>query len=734
MDIDDDFEVGFLTGEMSNPITHHRSAPPSPTGHANMNNEFHTSHSTDEAFIIVPNDVEAHRITNNYLFGFKKWKSHISTRPVENRSEIVRDLYSDVNKPSLPVRVSTLRPTNVIYVFFIGWWLSLVYVLASIVMFLTYFGRSYGFFCMKMARYFLWPFGYFVHLVDTPPPLEHSDEVCEITASQNSQTYEESDERTSLLSNSFSAQQLSRERWRYWTKPKTYLWLIIAVPVLFVCHSLVVIVTWLLVVTIPIAKINIKTIQKLFFLPPEQVDVCNSNVMPTNTKKQNGEIIMYTHQSVNIYYYKYAVDGMNVILVNLLLFVIAALVLGLADTEERISPVMKCLMALFGIVPLTYYIGAGITSISAQSSFAVGALLNATFGSIVEVILYVITLKKGQEQNSACYPELVKSAVAGTILATMLLIPGLCMVIGGLKYQTQRFNPRSTSVGASLLFVSVAGVFAPTLFSAIYGDLHCSKCEKVESWISINSTETMTNNSVGMQCSECSQSLFGLDGDTTLYDNHILPLVYTCALLLPISYFIGLIFSMKTHFGHVYHDFYNSMAEEGSSHRSHQHGSPQWSRLKCIFILFASTALISLLADIMANNIQPLMKSLKISEYFIGVTLIAVLPELPEIVNGIQFALQNNVAMGIEIAMNTAIQCCLLQVPILILIDLIYDFKLYMIFNDVHMFSVIFSVIVMNYTLQDGRSNYFQGSALLLIYLVLMAMYFFTPTPKLVQC
>lgn len=736
MDIDEDFEVAFLAGEKSNPITHHRSAPPSPTGHMNMNNnEFHTSHSTDEAFIIVPNDVEAHRITNNYLFGFKKWKSHISTRPVENRSEIVQNLYSDVNKPSLPVRVSTLRPTNVIYVLLIGWWLALVYVIASIVMFLTYFGRSYGFFCMKMARYFLWPFGYFVHLVDTPPPLEHSDEVCEVSASQLSDTYQESDERTSLLSNSISAQQLSRERWRYWTRPKTYLWLIIAVPVLFVCHSVIVIVTWLLVVTIPIAKINIKTIQKLFFLPPEQVDVCNSNVMPTNSKKQNGEIIMYTHQSVNIYYYKYAVDGMNVILVNLLLFVIAALVLGLADTQGKISPVVKCLMALFGIVPLTYYIGAGITSISAQSSFAVGALLNATFGSIVEVILYVITLKKGQEQNSACYPELVKSAVAGTILATMLLIPGLCMVIGGLKYQTQRFNPRSTSVGASLLFVSVAGVFAPTLFSAIYGDLHCSKCEKVEPWIPINSTSsTISNGSVGMQCSECSQSLFGLDGDTTLYDNHIQPLVYTCALLLPISYFIGLIFSMKTHFGHVYHDFYNQMAEEGSSHRSHRHGSPQWSRLKCIFILFACTALISLLADIMANNIQPLMQSLHISEYFIGVTLIAVLPELPEIVNGIQFALQNNVAMGIEIAMNTAIQCCLLQVPILILIDLIYSFKLYMIFSDVHMFSVIFSVIVMNYTLQDGRSNYFQGSALLLIYLVLMAMYFFTPTPKLVQC
>lgn len=726
----------FVVSDMPAPIvTHHRSAPPSPTGHGGSSIEIHTSLSTDDAFTIIPDDVEAHRISNNYLFGFKKWKSHISTRPVENRSEIVQDLYSDINKSVLPVRVSTVRPSNILYVLFIGWWLALIYALIAVVMFLTYFGRSYGFFCLKMARYFLWPFGFFVHLVDTPPPLELSAEVREENNRNMEDGERQPNERTSLLKKSRSA-QLANERWKYWYKPKTYLWFLLGVPILMVCHILVFIVTWLLVITIPIAKINSKTIRKVLFLPPEHIDICNSNVIPKDNIRRNGEIIMYTHQSLNIYYYKYTVDGMNVILVNLLLLVIAALVIGFVDTNDFISPVFKCLMALFGIVPLTYYIGAAITSISAQSNFAVGALLNATFGSIVEVILYVITLRKGQEENSTCYPELVKSALAGTILATMLLIPGLCMVIGGLKYQTQRFNPRSTSVGSSLLFVSVAGVFAPTLFSEIYGDLHCSKCEKVETWIPINGSSGDSSNSsaVGMQCSQCSQSLFGLDGDTTLYDKHILPLVYTCALLLPISYIIGLIFSMKTHFGHVYHEFYDQMAEEGSAHRGHHHGAPQWSRIKCIIILFISTVLISLLADIMANNLQPLMESLKMSEYFIGVTLIAILPELPEVVNGIQFALQNNVAMGIEIAINTSIQCCLLQVPLLILINLIYPFGLYMIFSDVHMFAVIFAVIVMNYTLQDGRSNYFQGSALLLIYFVLMAMYYFTPTPKVVQC
>lgn len=35
-------------------------------------------------------------------------------------------------------------------------------------------------------------------------------------------------------------------------------------------------------------------------------------------------------------------------------------------------------------------------------------------------------------------------------------------------------------------------------------------------------------------------------------------------------------------------------------------------------------------------------------QYFIGVTVLAMVPELPEIVNGIQFALQNNISLRFD--------------------------------------------------------------------------------------
>lgn len=94
-----------------------------------------------------------------------------------------------------------------------------------------------------------------------------------------------------------------------------------------------------------------------------------------------------------MYYYKYTVEGMNIILVNLLAFVLLSLLFGyIPALKATVGSMAVFLMSLLSIVPLAYYIGMAISSISAQSTFAVGAVLNATFGSIVELILYFTAL------------------------------------------------------------------------------------------------------------------------------------------------------------------------------------------------------------------------------------------------------------------------------------------------------------------------------------------------------
>lgn len=60
----------------------------------------------------------------------------------------------------------------------------------------------------------------------------------------------------------------------------------------------------------------------------------------------------------------------------------------------------------------------------------------------------------------------------------MLLLPGLSMILGGLKYKEQKFNPVAAGVGSILLFISVIGAFTPTIFYHTYGNYfqHCFNC------------------------------------------------------------------------------------------------------------------------------------------------------------------------------------------------------------------------------------------------------------------
>ena len=91
----------------------------------------------------------------------------------------------------------------------------------------------------------------------------------------------------------------------------------------------------------------------------------------------------------------------------------------------------------------------------------------------------------------------------------------------------------------------------------------------------------------------------------------------------------------------------------------------------------------------------------------------ALLPDVAEIVNGIKFALEDNIALSIEIGSSIAVQVCLLQVPILVFVselslvqqesDPMKHFTL--IFPDLQVFAVFFSAILMNYVFQDGESN-----------------------------
>eukprot|EP00118_Oscarella_pearsei_P012355 m.90492 g.90492 ORF g.90492 m.90492 type:complete len:65 (+) comp36650_c0_seq14:221-415(+) len=58
---------------------------------------------------------------------------------------------------------------------------------------------------------------------------------------------------------------------------------------------------------------------------------------------------------------------------------------------------------------------------------------------------------------------------------------------------------------------------------------------------------------------------------------------------------------------------------------------------------------------------------------------------------------------------------------------MIYPVGFVLRFNNVSLWSVLMSTLLMNYTYMDGKSDYFQGSALVTVYFILIAMFYFIP-------
>nr|XP_020467743.1 putative cation exchanger C521.04c isoform X2 [Monopterus albus] len=615
--------------------------------------------------IRAENEVEANKVVNNYRFGFRKWKSHVTERPFEDRSEVVKELYSELN---------LIKPHS-----------------------------GPGKLCWKLSYYFLWPFGKSIHKIGNT-----LRRCCDQAPDCECDTDRVEDDSPVLLPS--PTEVLGQPvRTSYWCCFSTYVWLLLGYPPLVLIHSLACFFSWILIFTIPVSKMNARTLGVILLLPPEDVFVSTCS----ERKSSETRALLCCYHAANWYYYKYTVDGINVFAVNLLPLVIVAIVIGYIDRDNRYtSSDVKFAIAISSIIPLSYYIGMGIASISAQSNFAVGAVVNATFGSITELTFYITALLRGHQAANPCLQEVVKTALTGTLLGCILFIPGICMIIGGLKHSEQRFNSRSAGVSAALLFISVGGVFAPTLFSKAYGNLVCDTCTSSTGG---NSTSSSSERFI---CHNCHYDL----NNSTLFNSHVEPLVYTVSVLLPLAYITGLIFTLKTH-SYIYN------IHVGGPVTAHHGAVVHWSRWRSLLILIMATVLMSACADLATEHIQPILNQPNISQYFIAVTVVAMVPEIPEIVNGIQFALQNNISLSLEVGSCIAVQVCMLQIPILVLFSVFYDVGFVLLFNDMHLCASIFSVILVNYIFMDGKSDYFQGTALVVVYLILLALYYFAPSP-----
>ena len=333
-------------------------------------------------------------------------------------------------------------------------------------------------------------------------------------------------------------------------------------------------------------------------------------------------------------------------------FIPASIVLYLV----KANPILVFFATLLAVLPLTGLIGRSTRQLSMSTSTVLGSLLNATFGNAIEFLIAVFAIRAG-------LIEMVKASITGSIILNILLLIGLSMFAGGLKYREQTFNKDSAGVGSTMLLIAVAGLSMPTIYAVLTGKSAMLMSESVSA-------------------------------------------------ILGITYLLSLVFVLFTH----RHRF---VAERDTSEYL------VWGIRKSALVLLVSIGLAALEADILINVLHPLINAAHFSESFAGLVIIAIITNVPEHLAAITYGWRNNITLSIDIGMNSAIQIALFVVPILVFISPLLGSELTLAFPPFQMVAMILSVVIINYIGADGICNWLEGVQLVAVYIIIAIAFYF---------
>src|SRR5688572_13107077 len=145
------------------------------------------------------------------------------------------------------------------------------------------------------------------------------------------------------------------------------------------------------------------------------------------------------------------------LLMTLLVFAPVSLIL---EHVIHASGMVIFITSCLAIIPLAGLMGRATEQLAETMGEGIGGLLNATFGNAAELIIAIMALRAGLH-------DLVKASITGSIIGNILLVLGLAVVFGGVKFPELRFNRTAASLSSTLLALSAVALIVPALFHAL---------------------------------------------------------------------------------------------------------------------------------------------------------------------------------------------------------------------------------------------------------------------------
>jgi Ca2+:H+ antiporter len=336
---------------------------------------------------------------------------------------------------------------------------------------------------------------------------------------------------------------------------------------------------------------------------------------------------------------------------------------------ERLQPESHTtlfVLSILAIIPLAGLLSHATESVAAKTGDAVGGLLNATLGNLTELIIALTALSAGDY-------ILVKASIAGAIVTNTLFMLGMSFLLGGLKFHTQEYNRVGARFQAALLFLATIALIVPSALSDAQGV----------------PAATFTNR-----------------------------ISVALAVILIAGYALGLLFSLKTH-----RELFAS-AEHGEGDEK------PWPMALALSTLVGVTVLVALVSEVFVESVQKAAEQLGMSQAFVGFIVVALVGGAAEAAAAFSAARKGRLDLSVGIALGSASQIALFVAPVLVLASYVLGpTPMDMIFWPGAVMMILFGTLAAALVTNGGRSAWFVGVLLLLVYSIFATtLYLLPPT------
>jgi Ca2+:H+ antiporter len=323
--------------------------------------------------------------------------------------------------------------------------------------------------------------------------------------------------------------------------------------------------------------------------------------------------------------------------------------------------------ACVAVLPLAAWIGASTEQLARRMGPTVGALFNATFGNLAELIIALFAIRAG-------LPDVVRASFSGSVVGNLLFVGGLSMFAGGWRRQTVKFNALSAESQAGQLILALSAVLVPALF--------------FRTAIRAHRPELIHQVSIGT------------------------------SIILILSYALGLFFTFKTH-RVALATIPDSVAVE--------HG-PLWKRGRAVALLLFASALMAVIAEGLVGAVRDAGHAWGMNDVFLGFVVLAIVGNAAEHSTAVLLAIRNQMDTALNISMQSSVQIALFVTPVLVFVSYPMGHPLDLLFTPLEILAAALAVSIFAYLVMDGETNWYEGIQLLAVYsIIAVALYFLPP-------